>query len=327
MGFVIGIDQGSTKTYAALSDGKGNILATEKAGGAEHHVCGLAYQISLIDEVCSGLVKKAGIRGSDIDVLFGGLCGVDWPEEADLMSNEIKRLGICENIHIVNDSIVAFRGGTFSDYGAVICAGTGVNCAVISPDGSEFIYGFFAESTIQGSSALGRYVLDAVYKSSVSRLGFTRLTEKTQKRLGIDDIEIILRMDVEHKLDRNLVHCLAVDLFEAAYEGDGIAVDLIKSYGAQIATMVNARTRIFGMENMEFDTVISGSIFKGPGTLLKDVVTVEIRSACPRARIVDAKYEPVVGAVISALKRRNGADDKAVWKNIERSSCELGLLR
>lgn len=327
MRYVIGIDQGSTKTFAAIADINGNILAAGKSTGAEHHASGIEYQVNRIGEACRDVLNKTAVQEKDVDFIFGGLSGVDWPEEASMLKDGIRKLNICDDIHIVNDCIVAFRGGTFSNFGAVICVGTGINCAVISPDGREFIYGFYAENSIQGSIALGRQVLDSVYKSFVGRLGHTKLTEKTGQKLGISDIEVLLRSDVGKKLDQSKIQSLAVDLFEAAYEGDTVAVDIIKWYGTQIAALVNARARIFGMEQMKFETIISGSVFKGPGSLLKDVVTAEIHAKCPKAEIVNARYEPVVGAAISALKSLNNVSDEIVIQNIERSSCKLGLIR
>ncbi|NSW91245.1 MAG: hypothetical protein HPY74_11355 [Firmicutes bacterium] len=327
MKYVIGIDQGATKTHAALSDENGCILAVARTSGAEHHYNGLNCQIGFIDRVCSELLENAGIDKKDVMIVFSGLTGVDWPGEQELMENEIRKLGFCCKIFIVNDCIVALRGGTSENFGAVICAGTGVNCAVISPDGREFIYGYYAESDLQGAVALGRHTLTAVYKSKTGRLGPTCLTEKVRQRFGISDIDTLLRSDVEGRLPEEKVMLLPLDLFEAAYDGDVIAADIIKKYGAGLASLVNARAVLFNMNGIAFDVVVSGSIFKGPGTLLTDVVTSEIHTVCPKANIINARYEPVAGAVILALEKLHGRYENKIRHNIETTSSNFGLLR
>jgi len=327
MRYVIGIDQGFTKTHSAISDENGNILAACKTDGAEQHITGLDYQVCKILETVRNLLKQTGIKEQDVSILFGGLSGIDWPEEPAIMENQIKTYISCKEVYVVNDSIVALRGGTSRKYGAIICAGTGANCAVISPEGEMFTYGFYMENAIQGGSALGRHVMDIVFKSAVGRIRPTVLTDKVMKNFGIYDMDVLVRSYVENRLPAEKITNLAIDLFVSAYEGDEVSVSLIRWYGLQLAGLVNAKVQQFHMEENEFETIVSGSIFKGPGTLLQDVVDMEIHAVCPRAVIVNAKYEPVVGAIKLALEKlhkRNCVD----WsQNIESSSLNLGLLR
>jgi N-acetylglucosamine kinase-like BadF-type ATPase len=327
MGYIIGIDQGSTKTLGAISDEKGSILALSRTGGAEHHSDGLPVQVGYLEEVLKDLLKKASVKPEDVKLIFGGLTGVDWPEENELFEKEILKLGICNKVYIENDTLVALRGGTSNSYGAILCAGTGSNCAVISPDGRKFTYGFFIDDDLQGGGSLGRRVLTTVYRAYTGLEAETLLVERVKKKFAIEDIEKLKRMDALRKLDVRKIHSLAIDLFEAAYQGDEISVKIIKWFGVQLASLVNARARLFGMTDMEFEVVVSGSVFKGPGTLLTDVVTAEIHGVCPRARIVNARYEPVVGAVLFALEKLHGSIGEELATNIETSCRKLGLLR
>lgn len=327
MRYVIGIDQGSTKTLGAIADEKGNILALSRTGGAEHHMDGLRVQVGYIEEVLTDLLKKTSVRPVDVEVIFGGLTGVDWPEENELLENEIIKLGICNRVYAENDTLVALRGGTSNSYGAILIAGTGSNCAVISPDGRKFTYGFFVDNELEGGSSIGRKALTTVYRSYSGLEKETLLTERVKRKFGIDDIEMLKRLDSMRKLDTKKIVSLALDLFEAAYEGDEICVSIIKSFGVQLASLVNARARIFGMTHIEFEVVVSGSLFKGPGTLLTDVVTAEIHGVCPRAKIINARYEPVVGGVLFALEKLHGSIDVETAANIEASCSQHGLLR
>jgi hypothetical protein len=81
------------------------------------------------------------------------------------------------------------------------------------------------------------------------------------------------------------------------------------------------------MENINFEVVVSGSIFKGPGSLLTDVVTSEIHMVCPKAQIISARYEPVTGAMILGLEKMHDFLTEDMYKNIDSSCIELGLLR
>ena len=324
MKYVIGTDQGFTKTLTVISDLDGNILDAYKTGGAEHHCVGLDTQMKLIDESFAEILRRSGVSKRGLAHIYCGLTGADWPEEYGQLRRLVQALGYCEEVSVVNDCQIAFKGGSLKSAGAVICVGSGINCAVKSPAGEEFVYSFFAEDEIMGATAIGTAALTLAYKSATGRIGSTALTQRLLDRFSARTVEELLRLDVSGEIKNEDKRFLAPLVFECAKDGDEIAAGYIKDFGMKIAGLVNARAKIYGMELTDFDVVLSGSVFKGPGSLLEDAVRMEIHTVCPAARVVPARYEPVVGAVISALEICAGGYDV---ENIEASCKRLGLLR
>ena len=324
MKYVIGIDQGSTKTYTAISDLDGNILATYITGGAEHHCVGIEKQMGLIDESLAEILKLSGISKDKIAHIYCGLGGADFEEEYRQLKQLVRKLGYSREVSVANDCQIAFRGGSRKGIGAVICVGSGINCAVRSPSGEEFVYGYYIEDEIMGATAIGQAALTLAYQSAMGRIGFTALTERLLDHFSARTVDELLRIDILEKLRNEEKKSLAPLMFECAYGGDIIAAEYIKNYGIKIAGLVNARAKIYGMETLDFDVVLSGSVFKGPGSLLSDSVRMEIHTACPNAKIVPAGYEPVVGAVICAIEACGYECD---FSNIETSSKKHNLLR
>lgn len=327
MTYILGVDQGHTETRAAVCDRTGNIVGIGKAFGACHSLHGMARAMAGIQSAVQLALDQGGIQTADIAILFGGLTGADWPDEFELLRENVLALGACEHVRIKNDTMVALRGGTSADYGAIIIAGTGSNCAIRSPRGEEFIYHFYHDFDLQGGIALGRRALNAIYRAETGRESATLLKRRVLDMFGMTNVDDLLRADVEHRLERDDVKHIAPLLFQAACEGDRVACHILKAFGEGLAQLVTAGLERFDMTGLDVEVVLSGNIFKGRGTLLQEVMLANIHLVAPQARLVNARYEPVVGAMLLGLEALGVKIDEGVKQNIERSSQELNLIR
>jgi N-acetylglucosamine kinase-like BadF-type ATPase len=156
MGNILGIDQGSSHTRAAVCRQDGTIAGLGKSIGACHSVHGMQPAMRAIQEAAQAALHPAGLRPDEVGLVFGGLTGADWQDEYALLEENLRTLQLGGQVHVVNDSIIALRGGTQAPYGAIVIAGSGANCAVRSPDQREFIYHYYLEDDLQGGQALGR---------------------------------------------------------------------------------------------------------------------------------------------------------------------------
>jgi N-acetylglucosamine kinase-like BadF-type ATPase len=327
MTYILGIDQGSTHTRVAVSDAAGNILGVGKSYGACHSIHGMDKAMVAVREAAAAALHQAGGQLADMAVVFGGFTGADWPDEYLLLQANVLALGLSAVVHISNDSIVALRGGTEASYGAVIIAGTGGNCAIRSPRGEEFIYHYYHDHDLQGGAALGRRALKAVYRAETGRDSATWLTARILEMFGLAQVDDLLRAEVERRLPLNYIHAIAPLVFQTAYEGDYVSGKILRAFGEGLAEMVVAGLRRFKMTNLVVDIVLSGSIFKGVGTLLEEVIIAHIHLAAPKARLVNARYEPVVGAVLLGLEALGTVVDEQVKQKIEESSGRHNLVR
>jgi len=71
------------------------------------------------------------------------MSGADWPDEPPMLASHLGQLGKFSSIHVVNDAIIALRAGTDKPFGAILIGGTGANCAIRSPGGKEYVFGFY----------------------------------------------------------------------------------------------------------------------------------------------------------------------------------------
>lgn len=301
MGYILGIDQGSSKTQVIVGDHKGNIVGLGKSYGACHSVSGMDYAMEAISQAVSQAFEESCITWKDVDVIAAGLTGVDWDYEADLLKNELYKLSGLEEIIIKNDCIIAMRAGTTNKYRAVICAGSGLNCAIHKGDEEEFVFGFYIDDEYQGGSGLGRACLRAVIDSKIGLEKETVLTEMLLEYFKAKDVDELLYMRTTGKIKHEQYLYLPMILEEAALKDDEVAISVWKRFGRQFARYIVTGLKQFDLLDEDVDVVLSGSIFKCKSPALKQAVDEELKNNAPRAKIIDAEYEPIVGAYLLGL--------------------------
>jgi N-acetylglucosamine kinase-like BadF-type ATPase len=326
MRYIIGIDQGSTKTHVALAEEGGRILGAAKAPGGEHHHVGLPVQTGFIRQAVEAL--NTPFDWADVVAAGGGLTGIDFPDEDLLFEDYLLTLFPNAKTHCENDVIATLKGGSLCTYGAAICCGTGANVVVIAPGGESFIYGMHLEKELMGSSALRHDGIWAVIKSDAQLLPPTMLTEKVLSFYNMPPVLDLLIAQTKGGIDFKDYGMMPKVICECAVQGDKVAIGILERMGFGFAETVTAQARRFGMTGLAFDLVLSGSVFKGPGTHLNDAVRRGVLGVCPKANVIDARYEPVVGGVIMALEQIYGETLPAdVLDRVGRSAADLGLIR
>ncbi|MGE5598586.1 MAG: N-acetylglucosamine kinase [Bacteroidota bacterium] len=328
LGYLLGLDQGGSKTAAVVADCDGRLLGVGYAGGACHASDGLERAMAMAGRATAEALARAGLTAGQVGLLVAGMTGADWPEEYDLLRAALAdALGI-GNVTVVNDCLIAMRGGTDMPYGAVLCAGSGLNAAVKSPDGRLFVFGYYVDDEDQGATALGRRAIKAVVAAEAGLDPPTSLTRAVLKYFGLHTVEELLRKQVCGALAAKDLAGLAPLLIAEAGAGDPAASGLVVGFGRRIARYAVAGLRRFAMLDTAVEVVLSGGVFKGGGSLLAGAVTAAVRAAAPKAMVIDARLEPVAGAVLMALDDIHGGTlERRVRERVLAGSAVFGLIR
>jgi N-acetylglucosamine kinase-like BadF-type ATPase len=326
MNYYIGMDQGATKTHAVVCNRAGQILALGQSQGAYHLSHGLEKQLEAIKIASKNAVAQVPGADLPVDGFYAGLIGVDWPDEQDFLTQKVQTLNLAKDVHVVNDSYAALRGGTSQASGVILIAGTGGNCAIVSPQGEKFLYHYYQEDELQGGTALGRAALKAIYRSATGRAPLTCLTDSVLTFTNTTNVDALLRLDVEKHFPVP-VSQLAPLVFAAADCHDKVAIHIISKFAAGLAELVTTGLQRFAMTELAIEVVVSGSIFKTTNPILLDTLTQHIHNIAPRAKLVQARYEPVIGAAMLALEKAGVIITPDIQQNIEKTSAALGLIR
>ena len=327
--YILGIDQGGTKTAALVCDTDGNILGTGFADGLYTVYFNDTEGVFLkrIARAAKDACDAAGIKPRDVSAACGGLNGADWDYEYPILTERMSHaLNIPDTI-VLNDCMAAMRGGSPNRECAVICAGSGLNAAVRRADGQQVIYGYFIDGKYQGASALGTAALRKVMDAYLGICGQTSLTELILGYTGHSSaLELMMDISAEkYKLDNKLLAPLLLKAYAGGdKESAGVVCDF--SYGA--ARYITAAMNGLRMNGRALDIVFSGGVFKDNGVLVADRIYDFIALTEPGARKVHARYEPVCGAALTVLDREYGGEMPGKVKDsFDESAGARGLLR
>jgi N-acetylglucosamine kinase-like BadF-type ATPase len=232
-----------------------------------------------------------------------------------------------EDVRVCNDCLIALRGGTASSCCAVICAGTGLNVAVRLNADPHFIYNNYIEDMDQGAKAIGARALRAVFLSEIGALPGTTLTKTALSFFGLDRVDRLLLSWQRQQLSQPIQNFSPL-LFAAAEKSDRVALDILYQFALSVSRYPIAAIQKYGADRAEIDIVLSGGLFKAKGTLLQETIATEIHRIAPAARIIEAEYEPVVGAILQLLDTKyQGAIPPSVMQNCRADAGKLDLLR
>jgi N-acetylglucosamine kinase-like BadF-type ATPase len=294
--YVLGVDGGTSKTIALVADERGQILSPARGGGSNWTGEDVEVPMTVVAATVNEALEKAGLRGEDIDLGMFTLAGADWPEDHTRREQFLNQLGLARRVIVKNDTFGCLRAGLRQTYGMVLAAGTGMNAAVVAPDGREWAFGYY--ETYGGAVTIVREAFEAVLRAEDGRGQPTALTRMLLEHLGYPTVEAMLRASVNKKLDRAKYFTFTPLVFEAAYQGDPVAVNILIRQGRGLAEYAKAMARRFRMCDLAFDVVLAGSVFKGVGPILIDTITQEVHRVAPKACIVRARFEPAVGSLL-----------------------------
>jgi N-acetylglucosamine kinase-like BadF-type ATPase len=322
--FVIGIDQGGTKTMAAAADEQGNILAFGRAPGSHPVLHGASHALEQIRLAAEEAMGKAELDPQKLLALGAGINGTDFSIQFPPLSAALQKIFPVPN-RVVNDCIVALRAASPGRNTMIICAGTGLNIGLLSPDGREFVFGYYIDNNHQGGTAIGHRAFVAAVQSEAGIIAETALKEEVLQHFGQPSIEKLMIKYYKGEITSGEFKELTPLVERLARAGDSAAQNIAAEFATGCIRYVKAGVYRFGMETSDLDIYLSGGVFKNK--TFADLLTTALLESFPGAKVADAYYEPVVGSVRIALETAFGDISADAEKNLRRTAEQLGLIR
>jgi N-acetylglucosamine kinase-like BadF-type ATPase len=345
MSHILAIDQGGTKTDIVIADMTGNIrgFANDRdliaSGAIDHYPTYYkkdrrVVRIVRIRHAVEKALAEAGLKLSDIQSISASCNGADWEYEYDLWQKDLHDALGTEKISIYNDCIGALRGGTETKGRdcAIICLGTGANCAVKNREGDEYIYAYYLKSSHQGSGAIGWFIFDAVYDAESGFGPQTALTQLLLEKTGYKSTdELLMHITAgRHKTETQwepLYQEYSSLLFQAIKMGDKVAKDYLDWLCKDLARYVIVASQKLNMQDREITVVLSGGVAKN-GALMSELLEMELKKQLHKVKCVNARLEPVAGALLLEYDRLFTDEiPQDVMHRFEQSCTERDLFR
>jgi N-acetylglucosamine kinase-like BadF-type ATPase len=212
---------------------------------------------------------------------------------------------------VVNDSFVALRAGSSHPWGVVVIAGTGAICGGRNRAGETFRtfglgweYGDFGSATDVSLEGV-RGVAEAVTGKGPP----TALGDAMCAQTGASSVLQLLEELSRGRLDTTQFGPLVV---RAATEGDQVALAILKRAGDSLGRSAAAVVRRLGMQDDEFEIVLSGGLLRGTSESVRVALEEVLHPVAPNATFVPLRTAPVVGAVLLAMEAAGLPVDQAL---------------
>jgi len=327
MEYIIGIDQGGTKTHVALMDKTGKLLSDHKTEGCYFPEDGIETAVEIIGSAVDAVLSKAGVNIAEVEIIVAGVTGVDYDGDEELVRSALQERFGSKEIVVCNDCEIGYFGGSQNPVGAVICAGTGINAALFAPDNQKFVMGDYLKSSLQGGAGITNRAIEAVVEADLGVLPATAMTQLFLDFAQEDSVFDLLRKFITTEDFSSEMISLAPDIIESANNGDTLAQGVLSDFSAELCACFAAALRKMDMIDLACDVVLSGSVFKGRINYLTTLMEKRLLEAASNIKIIHAEFEPAVGACILGIIRKAGSFDENMKENTKCSGAQLGLLR
>ena len=310
MKYFLGIDVGSSKTHALIVDETGQCVGFGKSWGGNHQGVGYDGLLNVLQESFEGAKEMCGVGNDQITGAGFGVAGYDFPSDRAAHLQEIAKLGLSCPVEIVNDGVNGLLAGATRGIGVNVTSGSSNNARGRNKYGKEgrIVGNGSAFGEQGGGIEIVQHGLQKVNHAWIKRIPPTALTQIFLEATGAkNEIDLMEGLSNEQY---HLFPFIAVQIIQAARDGDIAAQDVIRWAGEELGWLAVAVARQIEMENDEVEVIQSGSVFEAGEIItapMKDVVLKH----CPKAKLIRLDGPPVVGAVLLGMEQA-GFDGYAV---------------
>ena len=307
MNYLIGIDGGGSKTNAVVTKENGEIICGIQAGASNFQRVGVAGVRTVAEEILSQLRGKMKISRQEIDHWALGLAGAGREEDQNAVRQAVISLGFEDRVSVQSDAYIALMGAFAGNAGVIVIAGTGSICFGLDEKGALHRSGGWGYLLGDEGSGffIGHQAILAALKDHDSRGEPTALKHEVETALHLSSIDQIVRkMYIENKVQKEDIAGLAPLVFRCAKDGDTAAKKIVAKTAEEIAKMIAAVGKKMGREGNRLDVAHIGSVFKQKDVLLPQIID-HLTQKFSGITIDEPRFEPAIGAVIWAF-RQNG---------------------
>jgi N-acetylglucosamine kinase-like BadF-type ATPase len=319
------MDGGQTSTTAAVCEANGRLVGVGRAGPANHvwEPGGVQRARRAVKRSTTAALEAARLpRQTIFDAAFLGITGTKDDGRTECAVRNCVRT---KRLRIANDKVNALASVTAGKPGVVVIAGTGTiaygensrsRCATAS--GWGFLLGD------EGAGFwIAREAIAAACRAYDGRGEETALSRMLLAEAGAPDLWDLHFLIYSAKISRSAIAGLARAVPTAAAQGDRTARSILYQAGRELGLAAGTVARRLEMHRGRTTVGMVGGVFGGSAEVRRSF-RHQVRRHVPRAQFAPARFAPVIGSVVLALKMAGVRLTQTVLANLETASDEIG---
>jgi len=160
---------------------------------------------------------------------------------------------------------------------------------------------------------MGLLALEAVVRTELGIDPPTTLKQRFLEYFELGNVEEVLHLfTARPQIQYRSYSKIAPFLLDEAAAGDAAAYKIVRDHGRALGEYARVAARKVGLEGTPFPLVLAGGVFRHSATLLPDAIIECVQTTSPDARPTRSRFEPVIGALFTALEAGGATIDDAL---------------
>lgn len=294
-------DGGGTKTDFLVFEESGNVLTSYSTSGSNPNFIGSEEAIGIVLDGINKSLEKCSLKVEDLEsiTLFipGFLKCIEELKER-LKVNKINCYGDIDNV---------FYGALGRGEGIVVLSGTGSFAVGVSSGREKVIKGGWGPLIGDKGSGyhIGIMCLEKMVYFYDNNIKNSLLRKLCLEKLKVKDEMAIRDVIYTSEFTRDKIASLSKIVAEAAYKNDIYAIEILENAAKELVDLVIMINKKFCYEKLPITLI--GGVSK-IGGLFINIFVDELKNKCSNLQYIDAKYEPIIGAMLYVLKEEANID-------------------
>jgi N-acetylglucosamine kinase-like BadF-type ATPase len=316
---ILAIDGGGTQTRSAVFDQGGNLLGLGIAGSSNHIIDSIETVAEALRSSIGDALRSASVDPAQIHVVCAGTAGIS-PDGggSQPILKVLSEILPSSRLLVLGDMVIALYGAHLCDRGAVVIAGTG--SVAYASDGEGRFKKSGGWGHIIGDEGSGyeiaKEAMRAALRAYEGQGEETALVSILCNVLKLSNLCEVIDLVYKRWLDRSWFASLSKVVYEAALQGDKIALRIFQDAAEKLARMaINA---VKGISPLDMNIPISyaGSVFRARRFILKPMKEY-IAKQLTHAKVVDPILPPLGGAFLLGLGYTKRGIEEGIIANLK----------
>ena len=263
MHYTLGIDVGGTKTACAIGNSSGNLVSVSVAGPANYKLVGVERARSNMLHAISQALAQGNIDPGAIDYAYYAISGLDVEEDRDVIDSFVREINPARSYALDNDALASLSLGSSTGYGVILICGTGSNCVAVNEQGERLQVGGLGREfgDFCGGREIAFQAMAAAVRGFDGRGPKTVLYDSIANYLGVSNLAEFTPI-LHHSRRSYPIANLVPLVFEAAEQGDEVALDILRYNGEELALSAEVAIKKLFRHSSQIEVVLTGGIIK-----------------------------------------------------------------